>query len=558
VPKQQADLLLAVAYQPCKVLEQSPAEGASELASKQGSVLWRNLLAGLSLANLCFFPLWSAILPQNGKWLYLAELPPARVVYAAAVMAVTVVGVVCGVGIHWIETSTDARRRTVGIVVLSVFSLVLANAVRTAAAEQLPFLRLGGLLAMLKTSRHALEIAAVAGVGMGFVLVWAGHRARQRLLAAGKCALLALFPFFALSVSWAGWRITTYDPSSFLAKPDSVRNCSNLRAGKRVVWVVFDEWDERLTALAGKDLRNILEFRSEAVCSAAAYPPGADTLRSMAGLITGQVVSEVDVEGPDRLWLTLSDGTRSRLGSKPTVFSRSSEIGAGSALVGWTLPYSRLFAGQLCSCWWAGFPQRWNAVKGGFWEVFAWHIRSLFETGSASPFGEPVMVRRHLWIYQQILERGKRAALDPGVGLALLHFSVPHLPAIYRADTGRLGRNLSTPGGYLDNLKLVDRTVGDLRAAMEAAGLWDSTTVLLTSDHWFRGAEALDGKVDHRVPFLLKLAGQRKGMVYDKPFNTVLTHDLILAILSGELKTPDQVAAWLDSQRIRPEGQYRP
>jgi hypothetical protein len=61
------------------------------------------------------------------------------------------------------------------------------------------------------------------------------------------------------------------------------------------------------------------------------------------------------------------------------------------------------------------------------------------------------------------------------------------------------------------------------------------------------GSHLLDGKKDHRVPFLLKLPGQKDGVVYDRPFNTVLSHDLLLAVLRGALRDPAAVAAWLDA-----------
>jgi hypothetical protein len=83
---------------------------------------------------------------------------------------------------------------------------------------------------------------------------------------------------------------------------------------------------------------------------------------------------------------------------------------------------------------------------------------------------------------------------------------------------------------------------------MESAGNWDSTTVLLSSDHPYREAKSLDGKSDLRVPFLLKLAGQSEGLSYSAEFNTILTHDLLLAILKGELSTAE-VVPWLDQHR---------
>src|SRR5262249_1845057 len=104
----------------------------------------------------------------------------------------------------------------------------------------------------------------------------------------------------------------------------------------------------------------------------------------------------------------------------------------------------------------------------------------------------------------------------------------------------------------------VDRTVGEVRRLLEQAGLWDSTSLLITSDHglrpqqwrgrynWTPELERLtaNGPSD-TVPFILKLAGQRQGIVYDNSFSNVLAGDLCLAVLDGEVSTPEEASAWL-------------
>ncbi len=84
---------------------------------------------------------------------------------------------------------------------------------------------------------------------------------------------------------------------------------------------------------------------------------------------------------------------------------------------------------------------------------------------------------------------------------------------------------------------------------------WESTTIIVSSDHWLRKALwRYEGETDHRIPFMLKLAGQKKGVTYEKPFNTVLTRDLVLAILRGEITSIDEVVTWLDKNRSMAEG----
>ena len=105
-----------------------------------------------------------------------------------------------------------------------------------------------------------------------------------------------------------------------------------------------------------------------------------------------------------------------------------------------------------------------------------------------------------------------------------------------------------------------------MRRALERAGLWDSTSVLIISDHglrpdlwrgrmgWTPELERLTaGGQSESVPFILKLAGQAHGVVYARPFSSVVSSDLVLAMLCGDVSTPEDVASWLDSRQSASE-----
>jgi len=164
-----------------------------------------------------------------------------------------------------------------------------------------------------------------------------------------------------------------------------------------------------------------------------------------------------------------------------------------------------------------------------------------------------------------MLEDAKKTVTSSDFGLTLLHWPIPHPYGIYN----RVKKNLAwnEEGSYLDNLELVDRTLGELRSLMETAGIWQNTAVLITSDHAYRinvwksrmkseESAAVAGKEDHRVPFLLKLAGQETAVTYDPPFNTILIHDIILALLHGKISDPDSLITWLDQHRSIGQSPY--
>ena len=135
-------------------------------------------------------------------------------------------------------------------------------------------------------------------------------------------------------------------------------------------------------------------------------------------------------------------------------------------------------------------------------------------------------------------------------GLTLLHLPVPHLPGIYDTKRDRFTLwQYSRNHGYLENLVLADQLFGKLRRAMETAGTWENTWLLLSSDHWWRDAARYDGKTDHRVPFIIKAPGKNQSLTYDNRFNTVVSYQLIVSIFKGELTDSTQLSHWLDTFR---------
>jgi hypothetical protein len=138
-----------------------------------------------------------------------------------------------------------------------------------------------------------------------------------------------------------------------------------------------------------------------------------------------------------------------------------------------------------------------------------------------------------------------------------LHLPSPHLPGIYDPKPDRLTLwQYSRNRGYLQNLILADQLFGRLRRAMENAGAWDDTWVLLSSDHWWRDAARYDGKTDRRVPFIIKAPGKNESVTYGNRFNTLVTYQLIVSILKGELTDSTQLPQWLDTYRTDPPPSY--
>ena len=99
---------------------------------------------------------------------------------------------------------------------------------------------------------------------------------------------------------------------------------------------------------------------------------------------------------------------------------------------------------------------------------------------------------------------------------------------------------------YRNNVMLADLALARIRKALEETGQWQDIWMVVSSDHSWRETPTIDGIRDLRVPFILKSAGTNQPVTYERRFNTVVTHDFVLAVLRAEITNQSAAIAWLD------------
>jgi hypothetical protein len=328
--------------------------------------------------------------------------------------------------------------------------------------------------------------------------------------------------------------------------------------------MIFDEMDQRLAFIerpSGIELPELDRLRRQALYAQNSYPPAGFTLISLPALITGKLVSGAAPTRPNDLRLTFEDNTSADWSKVPSVFASARELGFSTAVAGWYHPYCRIFGKDIDSCDWVPVIDQVNPVRGQMTvakSMRLWARDALFTV----PFAFRIFKERydsgrredHIEEYKRVLKSATEICADAELNLIMLHFPVPHHPWIYDRRTGSF--SVERTASYFDNLALADRTLGDVRRSLEARGLWDSSTVLVTSDHWWREAPLHDGRRDHRVPFLLKLPGENEALTYAASFNTLLIHDLLIDVLASKITTPNAASRWLDLHRSISETPY--
>jgi len=408
-----------------------------------------------------------------------------------------------------------------------------------------------------------LPIAVTLGVFLAIAIgfVYAMRRWEHQVIKAASTLVLLLCPFLLVTFGQAIYRMTHPDPTAFAA-----RALEKLRpavvAQPRVLFVLFDEWDYRLTfddRAADLALPELDRVRRETLFASQARPPASSTYLSVPAILTGRHVNEsAEVDASDLL-LQLDGETRpsTHFRDLPNIFSLARNAGRNTGIVGWGLPYCRMMPDPLTSCTWLTMDWHLSSTGITYGQNVFRELRSLFEMSTFSVFGRSIVTEQRTETLQTLTSDMMREAVNPDTNFLYVHLGVPHPPYSFNRRTGKFDLLYTAPGdfdmpgvreaGYLDNLALVDRTIGDLRRRLEGAGLWDSSVILFTSDHSFRRAMKVDGKTDNRIPFIVKMPGTTQGLELQTRFNTVLTYQLLEDIFKGRVTTTSQAAAAINA-----------
>lgn len=331
---------------------------------------------------------------------------------------------------------------------------------------------------------------------------------------------------------------------------------------QRVVWFIFDELDIRLAfenRSEGLELPELDRFKNRSLYATNAESAGPATIISVPAMTIGKRISKAEIEGDNDLLLTIADTQEKTYWSQlPNVFSKAKEMGFNSAVIGNYHPYMKILGKDVnyCLSTCNGKIDRLkNLVQTCLGQFIRYVGVGIPFIGSKFHFG----VRQDCLLgHLKIREHAERALLNRDFNLVFVHWMIPHLPGLYDSKTQQMSSAQDLY--YSDNLKLVDRTLTEIREKMEAEGLWENTTVIVTSDHWLREEvwtnqffyplskheKEIIVKKDFRVPFLIKFPFQQDNIMYEKNFNMVLIHDMILNILSEKISSPKELITWFD------------
>lgn len=342
---------------------------------------------------------------------------------------------------------------------------------------------------------------------------------------------------------------------------------ANRSTANRVVWVVFDELDQKLafeTVPGEIHLPAFTRMRNESFAASNAVPSGYRTLGAIPSMLTGRIITS---NAAVRSRYFPPDSSQPRYwGTIPNLFSEFKLEEKSSSVLGWYHPYCSVLQAEVSKCFTVLDPLDPYVAPKSPLVLAAFDIQQVFRSfpgmrtlrrmiklQAGLDVSDPEM---HKQRYRAIVEHLEEFLTYPSDFL-FVHLPLPHLPGV-----GHSGE-----GDYFDNLELADKILGNIRNILERSPRWSQTTLLVTGDHHFRyryWADTLEagnlskrtltatgGSETFRTVCLIRFPDDNAPIQYSAPFNAVLLHDLVRSISSGHLRNAEQVAVWMEGARKR-------
>jgi hypothetical protein len=337
----------------------------------------------------------------------------------------------------------------------------------------------------------------------------------------------------------------------------------------RVIWIVLDElsyrqvYEQRFPSL---NLPAFDQLARQSTVFTHVEPAGLQTEVVMPSLITGTPVGAIRPT-IDSAQLSLHDpvnGQWIRFRQHDTIFQDALDDGYSTAVAGWYNPYCRILPEVLDHCFWS---YKKDDDNGMFAEATPWantlgpflYAASWISPHRAESRYDALLNDAQIADFQVLETAGDRFLADSSINFLLLHIPVPHPGGIYDRRSGVFA---DRGHSYIDNLALADRYLAHVVQLLQQRGEWDSSAVIVMGDHSWRTAPIWEptsvwmpedqaasegGKFDDRPAYIVKLPGQTAPARIDTPFAAINTRALLKAILRGSLRTPQDLASFVQA-----------
>nr|MDP9122007.1 sulfatase-like hydrolase/transferase [Acidobacteriota bacterium] len=298
-------------------------------------------------------------------------------------------------------------------------------------------------------------------------------------------------------------------------------------------------------------LPNLDMLRSQSTLFTDTQPAGYYTVKIVPSLFTGEIVDGIRYNFHNRLWVRHeADHAWSPISGAQTVFGDAVQSGWRTAAVGWYNPYCGIYGDAIQQCFWTNrdmFDGVMAERAGLLTNIYTSLRQVVRETESPSRADRDDCtydVRQRYRTEVDLQQHAFDLLQVDQADLVFIHLAIPHSPDIWSRI--RDDYTQSCGSSYLDNLALVDKTLGRMLSILSASPRWNNTTLIVQGDHGWRldawnwrptwtpeDEAASRGVFDPRPALLIHQPGQTQPGSIVKPWPVVQVHTVVEEAIRG-------------------------
>ena len=301
---------------------------------------------------------------------------------------------------------------------------------------------------------------------------------------------------------------------------------------KNIYFLVFDELSYQYLyedSEVKEKFASIKKLASDSTNYHLAFAPGSSTMQSMPSYIAGMKLNKVQVVNNKIVSANTGGSVEDVIFSAANIFKTAKALGYKTALIGWYHDYCSFLYQDLDYC------RAYSLYKHTpLIDEFSL-LNPIATNLGLLPYQKPfwylksqAAISNQINTVKKSLQSSLHSINTHNPSFQLFHFSIPHTPFIYDGNDYIYRNDAYSQNDiyYNKQLLLVDKIVGQLINELKVLDAYNSSTIILTSDHNYR---AMFSKNENfRVPLIIK-PHKTKPLVDD--FGKVYVQDKLIEIL---------------------------
>jgi hypothetical protein len=355
------------------------------------------------------------------------------------------------------------------------------------------------------------------------------ERAHSRIIESSKAFSFVLAGLFLFRVYSNGIPLVAEFPEQ-TARNLSFHDSVGKKQGRRVIFVVFDEFDPTVAfskKADGIELKNFKSLIEGAFFAPNAMPPAKFTIESIPAMMLGRETKGNSYDQQRHLYLKTGSKEKIEFNQKNSHFDNLPDGSSSLSILGFYHPYCQIYKTADC----VSFPLT-KLAEPNSWKFW-----------DSTPVSEYI-TSKQLELLPSFLELKSRQ-------LVYIHLNVPHLDASFAAKTFQRPKPADMNEQYVMNLALSDQILGSIVNSINQHTTKEEVLLIVCSDHWFRRS-SLKRDEAQGLPALMivKVLSDDRGIRFDEISSTHHLTALAIDFLRAKVNNNSDVSRWFQGKPV--------